>query len=211
MRRGPLTALAFAIAIAIAPTPAGALFHIAHIDEVMTSYAGDPDAQFVEIRMDGPSQNFVTNSVIAAFDTAGAYVGDVLVVPGDVPNGGAGLRWIAATSAFEIASGLTADFTFAPGVLPTGGGMVCFGGGGGVLPLPPGSWNRNDFTNYIDCLAYGTYAGPSNLWTGTPTPLDGDGHSLMRVSTTFDNFTDFACADPATPENNAGATVALPA
>lgn len=210
MRRGLLTILLTAAAAA-APQPAAALFHIAHIDEVMTSYAGDPDAQFVEIRMDAISQNFVTDSVIAAFDGSGAYVGDVLVASSDVPNGGAGVRWIAGTAAFQAASGLTPDFTFAPGVLPTGGGMVCFGGGGGALPLPPGSWNRNDFTNYIDCVAYGAYAGPPNLWTGTPTPLDADGHGLARVSSTFDNFTDFACADPATPENNAGVIAPLPA
>lgn len=210
MRRLALATVLLAATVGL-PNRAAALFHASVIDEVVTSYGGDSNAQFVEIRMLAVSQTFTTNAVLAAFDASGAYVGDVLVVPADVANGGAGVRWIAGTAAFQAASGLAADFTFTPGVLPTGGGMVCFGGGGGILPAAPGSWSRTSFANYVDCVAYGSYAGPSNPLIGTPTPIAPDGHSVVRIGTTANNAADFTCGDPATPENNAGGTVALPA
>jgi hypothetical protein len=193
-----------------AAQPARALFHLAVIDEVMTSYGGDPSVQFVEIRMLSVAQNLVQNSVLGVFDTTGAYLGDVLVVPGNVLNSSSGARWIMGTTQFQVGSGLTADFTM-PAGLPTAGGMVCWGAPGITVPPAPGSWDHTVPTNYIDCLAYGTYAGPTNPLIGTPTALDADGHSLERVTTTNNNVVDFVCADPASPENNNGASVSMPA
>jgi hypothetical protein len=210
VRRGLPFILAALLVLPVA-RPAQALFHLAVIDEVMTSYGGNATSQFIEIRMLSGAQNLVTDSVFAAFDASGAYIGDVLVVPGNVTNQGAGVRWIVGTAQFQTDSGIMPDFTFAPGVLPTGGGMVCFGGGGGILPAPPGSWSRTVFSNYIDCVAYGTYSGPTNPHIGTPTSLDADGHSLVRTADTNDSLNDFACNDPADPENNAGAVGSMTA
>jgi hypothetical protein len=96
--------------------------------------------------------------------------------------------------------------------LPTDGGMVCFGGGGGISPdLDPNSWSRTNLESYVDCLAYGSYSGPTKLGSGNPTPLLPGGHSLTRVSDTGDNETDFDCGDPATPTNNAGTSSFLDA
>jgi len=187
------------------------LFHVAVIDEVMTSYDGDPSAQFIEVRMLASLQNFVHHTILAAFDSSGAYIGDILEVPGDVANSGDGVRWLVATAEFQGMTGLPADFTMPAGILPTGGGMVCFGGGGGITAADPPSWDRTDFANYVDCVAYGTYAGTANSKTGTPTTLDGDGHSLQRVGNSMDNLADFTCGDPASPENNAGSSVPLAA
>ena len=184
--------------------PSSALFHLAVIDEVMTSYGGDANVQFIEIRMLGPLQNFVTNSVLAAFDADGNYINDILVAPANVTNAGNGVRWLVGTTAFQTASGVTPDFPMPTGILPSGGGMVCYGGGGGLAPANPNSWSRTAFATYVDCVAYGTYKGPSNVKIGMPTPLDGDGHSLQRHSSTLDNAADFVCADPATPQNNTG-------
>ena len=190
--------------------PAQALFHLAVIDEVMTSYGGNANSQFVEIRMLAVGQNLVQNSVLGAFDATGAYIGDVLVVPGNVPNSGIGVRWIMGTAQFQTDSGIVPDFTMPVG-LPTGGGMICWGAPGIGAPPLPGSWDHTVPTNYVDCLAYGTYSGPSNPRIGTPTPLDADGHSLERLSETSNNLADFACANPASPENNAGASAGMPA
>jgi hypothetical protein len=89
--------------------------------------------------------------------------------------------------------------------------MVCWGAPEGLLPpANPSSWEHDNPANYIDCLAYGTYSGP-NPQGGTPTPLDADGHSLVRIDETDDNATDFACGDPATPTNNAGGSAELEA
>jgi hypothetical protein len=41
---------------------------------------------------------------------------------------------------------------------------------------------------------------------GTPTSLSAEGHALQRTQSTGNNAADFVCADPATPQNNAGAT-----
>jgi len=196
--------------IAGAAGPSSGLFHLAVIDEVVTSYNGNAASQFIEIRMLGVSQNLVQNSVLAAFNASGVYIGDMLVVPGNVANSGAGVRWLVATSQFQTDSGLTADFTMPFGILPFGGGMVCFGGGGGILPSPPGSWSRTNFANYVDCVAYGTYSGPLNGLIGTPTSINGDDHSLQRSGSTNNNAADFICSDTLTPENNAAGTASLP-
>ena len=93
------------------------------------------------------------------------------------------------------------------------GGMVCWGAPDDTLapPADPGSWDHTNPANYIDCVAYGSFSGPTNGFIGTPTPLNAEGHSLQRVSETHDNATDFACGDPADPENNAGTAASLAA
>jgi hypothetical protein len=192
-------------------TQARALFHFEVIDEVMTSYNGDPSVQFIEMRMLAASQNFVAHSVFAAFDNTGTFIADILVVPANVSKSGNGTRWLIGTAAFQTKTGLAPDFVMPAGVLPTGGGMVCFGGGGGIAPQNPPTWSRTSFANYVDCVAYGTFAGPSNILIGTPIKLNADGHGLQRMGNTMDNAADFTCADPATPQNNAGATVSLAA
>jgi hypothetical protein len=210
VRRG----LAFAIgvlAVVLWTSSAGALFHLAVIDEVLTSYSGDANSQFIEIRMLASLQSFVSHSILAAFDSNGNYIGDILEVPSDLANSGAGVRWLVATSQWQTASGVTADFTMPAGILPTAGGMVCFGGGGGVAPLNPPTWSRTTFTNYVDCVAYGTYAGSTNTLIGTPTTVNGDGHSLQRTTSTQNNAADFTCGDPITPQNNAGASASIAA
>jgi hypothetical protein len=198
-----------AASLALAPQPAGAAFHLAVIDEVMASHAGDGDVQFVEIRMLFGGQTFVMDSVLAAFDASGAYAGDLLVVPSDLAVGTAGTRWLMGTAAFESAAGVQADFEFAAG-LPLGGGMVCWGAPG-VVPPDPASWDHTNPANYVDCVAYGAYTGPTNVHIGNATPLLPEGHSLSRVSDTDDNATDFACADPADPTNDAGQSGSLAA
>jgi hypothetical protein len=201
--------LALAFFFTQTPKQSDALFHLSVIDEVVTSYGGDPDVQFVEIAMETGSQNFVQNSILGAFDVDGDYLGDVLVVPSNVPNSGNGVRWLMATSEFQTLTGLTPDFTMPAGLL-TGGGMVCWGAPGVSVP-PPGSWDHTNPNNYVDCIAYGTYSGPTNNHIGNPTPLTGDGHSLQRIAHTDDNLSDIICGDPATPRNNAGSTVNMAA
>jgi len=202
-------ALAFA-ALSLLAVPAGAAFHFSVIDELMTSYDGNPDVQFVEIRMLSGSQNLVDRTVLAAFDGSGSYQGDLLLLDANVTNAAAGTRWIMGTAAFETVSGIQVDFEFTPGLVQ-GSGMVCWGAPEGIVPpLDPNSWDHDNPSNYIDCVAYGVYTGPNPLG-GDPTPFDADGHALARIDETDDNATDFACADPATPENNDGDSAELAA
>jgi hypothetical protein len=198
-RRGPVTLLAVA-ALWVA-TPARALFHISHISELHTMLDGDTGAQYVEINMDATSQTFVSNSVLHAWDCAGTSLGDLLVVPSDIANGGIGVRWIMATT--DPIGGITPDFVIPSAGLPTSCGQVCWGAPG-VLPPDPMTWDHTDPDQYVDCVAYGGYTGATKAASGTPTPLAPTAtYSLTNVSHTDDNATDFALDCP-TPENDAG-------
>lgn len=198
--RSPRFAAAALLAAGLcAASDAHAIFHLAAIDEIMSSYDGDDTVQFVEIVMTASGQNIVSGSKLSVFDSTGQFSSVILAVDTNV-DGGSGRHWIMATSAFEQIAGLTADFVFAPG-LPTAGGMVCWG-------KPPDQTNPE---HYVDCIAYGNYTGPSNALIGTPTPLTPEGHSLRRVGETHDNASDFECSEQADPENNAFETTVLPA
>ena len=201
MRYGQLLLFAIVLSLSLVfvqGRSANAAFHLAVIDEVLTSYNGDANVQFVEIRMLNTSQTVVGNTVLAAFDASGSYTADVLVVPNSLtPN--AELRWLMGTTQFQTASGVTPDFIM-PAGLPTGGGMICWGAPGLDHTIP---------ANYIDCVAYGTYSGSSNVHIGTPTSLDADGHSLQRTGDTNNNAADFVCGDPADPTNHSSASTSL--
>jgi hypothetical protein len=173
--------------------------------EIMTGYLGSSDVQFVEITMNASGQGVVSGVRLNAFDAQGNFLATVLTVDGNVA-GGANRPWIMGTPAFELASGIQADFEFANGALPADGGMVCWGKPGSN-PTPvtcPASGSP-----YVDCIAYGTYAGPTNACIGTPHPNAPNGHSLQRVSDTNDNATDFVCSDSPSPKNNANQTGSL--
>ena len=207
MYRSVLAVALAASALWLAPMPARASFHIAEISEIMTSYGGDANVQFVEIRMITVGQQFVAGTKLNAFDASGNFIATVLTVPSNV-QGGAGRPWIMGTPAFETASGLQVDFEFANGSLPTGGGMVCWGQPGNnttTVSCPTTG------SPYVDCIAYGTYSGPTNSCIGNPTPQNADGHSLERIDGGNDNLTDFACSNPAEPQNNAFESASLSA
>ena len=181
------------------PSPLTASFHVAVIGEILTSYNGDASSQFVEIDMLAGGQGTVITSKPTTFDMDGNFVEVVLDVPGNV-SGGAANNWIMGTPQFVSDSGLAVNFTF-PGGLPTGGGMVCWG-----RPV-----DETLPTHYVDCIAYGTYSGPTNVFIGTPTSLTPNGHTLRRIGMTGNSAADFECADPGTPENVSFQTVDLPA
>jgi hypothetical protein len=202
----PAVALLITLLGLVSPRPALALFHLSVIDEVATSIGGDVRQQFVEIRMLAAGQTRVRNSVLAAFDGNGRYLGDVLVVPSDLPTGGAGHRWLMATAVFQQRRNLQADFTIPAGVLPVENGMICWGAPGATVP-DPALWDHTDPSQYVDCVAYGGFCGtsPAGLPV-TATPAD---HSLARVGTSSFSNQDFACAPTLTPQNDAGVEHAI--
>jgi hypothetical protein len=198
-------------AVLLFPAPAFAIYHLTAIDEVVTSYNGQADQQLIQLRELAIVQNNLTNSVLAAFDSTGNYLGDILVLPAGVPSGGPDLHWTVATKEFQDANHVTTDFTMSATLLPAFGGMVCYGGGGGLAPKNPPDWDRTDFTNYVDCLAYGTYIGPTNHLIGKPTRETPVGHSVQRIAISDNNAADFACGQPIIVTSNSGASFALPA
>ena len=194
--------------------PARAVFHLGRIGEVMAGVGADPSVQYVEIRMNTGFQNAVANARITAFNCDGTTATVLLVVPGNVTNQGAGVTWIVGSQSFAAAAGITPDFTWdttTAGSIPTACGMVCYGAPG-IVPPNPSTWSASDPNQYVDCVAYGNYTGPTKTSThdgtpisGTPTALSaGDGvHGLTRSADTGNNTADFILACP-TPTNNAG-------
>ncbi len=196
-------AAVLAAAFALAPGRALALFHLAHIDEVMVGYAGDQTAQYVEIRMTAALQNQVRNSVLRAFDCDGTNAVDLLVVPDNVPDASSGARWSMGTTSWATATGVTPDFIFPAGIF-TPCGMVCWGAPGLVPPSNPNGWDHANLANYVDCVAYGDYTGPLQAGQSNPEavgPGDGSMMSLQRLADTGDDLNDFDLA-PATPTRN---------
>jgi hypothetical protein len=202
-----LYASVLGLMLLLATSPAQAAFHLAVIDELMSGVGGDPSVQYVQVRMTFPLQNNVANTRLTAFNCDGSTATELLLLAAnpDWEPFPVGVRtWIMATQ--DPIGGIVPDFTFAGGIPPTCG-MVCWGAPCGLLPPLPGSWAINDPNQYIDCVAYGGYTGPTKTTasppcidgvSGTPTGLPpGDGTlALTRISITSDNATDFALACP---------------
>ena len=92
-----IAAVLVALVALLAPVRSHALFHITQIDEVMSGAAGNPNLQYVQIRMLAGAQTFVANSRLTFFScSAGNPLTELLVVPSDLATGNAGGRWIMA-------------------------------------------------------------------------------------------------------------------
>jgi hypothetical protein len=197
----PVTVL---LALLTLAHPAHALFHASVIDEAYLGNDADTTGQFLEIRMLAPVQTFVSNSVITTFSCDGQTTTDLLVIPTDIANGGTNLRWLMATDGdtpFSTLFGMHADF-YVSGHFPIPCGQVCWGAPVSPSfkpPTDPASWSHSQPSNFVDCIAYGGYTGPTR--TGQ-LPTDGSvagGLSYQRTAH------DFGPSCPS-PTNNAGDT-----
>jgi hypothetical protein len=168
------------LALLLTPVPSRAFFHASQVQEVMAGMNGDPAVQYVEIRMNTASlDNAVGNTRLTAFNCDGSSATVLLLVPGNVASSGLDRRWLMATSNFAAAAGITPDFTWDPAnarIDPTWG-MVCWGAPGAVPPAP-GTWSASDPNNYVDCVGYGGYTGPTKMSTHDGTPRSGTATTL---------------------------------
>ncbi len=188
-------------------TPAFATFHLMSISELGAGFLGNPNVQFVELRLDGVGQTHLTGTRLTVFDKDG-NAAVLLVTPNDVANGTAGRNVLYATAEFQSATGIVPDFVIPAGVVEPSG-MVCWGAPDAdpSNPPDPSTWDFDKPENYVDCVAYGGYPYATRMQSGTPTSLlPGDGvKSLTRAKNTGaagSNDTDFVLA-AATPCNNA--------
>ncbi len=200
-----ITAVLVVLVALLAPVRSHALFHITQIDEVMSGVAGNPNLQYVQIRMLAGAQTFVANTRLTFFGCgAGNPATVLLLVPSDLATGNAGGRWIMASpddATFFAATGIHPDFHFSPGI-DNACGMICWGapvGSNFQPPAVPSSWNAMDPNNYVDCWAYGGYSGPTKpgLTETTAGPAGNGTMSLTRSGTSIG----LACP---TPTNDAG-------
>ena len=196
MRRAILAAVLGLIAVV--PASASASFHLIQISEVGNANPAD----YVELQMYAPGENFVAGHFIRAYDSAGAEQ-STFQFPSGVAQGGS-QRTILIGRDETVAWPVEPDFK-TPEIVVGAGGAVCYLD---TLLLPP-----------IDCVSYGTFANTPSLPTGTPASAipAGDGEDTLQRSIasgcatllepsddTGDSAADFDLADP-TPRNNATA------
>lgn len=137
--------------IGAAATPALASFHLMKVVEVFPGTAVAPNAQYVVLQMYSGGQNAVGGHSVRIFDSAGAQVG------GGVATFGTGVAFGANQDKIFIATAeaatffnLSADLLIPAAVIPKAGGKICF--------------------DVIDCVAWGSFSGPSNGMVGLVGP-----------------------------------------
>jgi len=181
--------------------PAHASFHLIMVVQVFPGFASAPNAQFVELQMYAPDQNFVAGQSILVYDSTGGFLRQ-FAFNSVVDNGADQATLLVATSQAQTLFGVVPDAVMDP-VLDPAGGKVCY-------------------TGSNDCVAWGNYSG-SSVGVGNPVSPSGLplGQSAQRrldrgtpgildpADDTDDCATDFVLGPP-TPQNNAGATRTTP-
>ncbi len=200
--------------LVLLPVRAHATFHVSSITEVMSGFNGDPSVEYVETREDFAGQNAIANTRLTAFNADGTVATVLILTPTGVANFNANRRILYATASFATLSGITPDFLIPSGVISTPSGMICWGAPYMIL-VPPPTWDETIPNNYIDCIAYGSYTGPTRgaLPTlgssGTPSslPPGNDTLALTRIGGSAmlvgSNSTDFALQTPGPCTNGA--------
>jgi hypothetical protein len=167
----------------LSPRNAGAIYHIAFMSEVMVGYNGDPDVQYIEVRMEFWGQHLVRDTRLTYWNDTNDYT-VLSLLDRDVPNEGIDVRWIMATQAFVDLTGMTPDFIIPEPTeearMPTPTGMICWGGPDYAPPST--EWDPAFPFWYTDCVSYGGYAGGNEIHSPPTTLPPGDGtKSLHRL------------------------------
>src|SRR5262245_7214280 len=139
-------------ALAVAALPASASQHLMKIVEVFPGTVAQPNAQYIEMQMFEPNQNFVSGYSIGIFDAFDTLVSS-FTFAGNVPNGLGQSKILVATTQAEALFGVTADLHMNPD-LPLAGGAVCFG----AAP-----------SYGFDCLSWGSHGDGTGGATNTGT------------------------------------------
>ena len=166
MRR-TIRTLPIAIVVLLAAlTRAEATFHFMVIEEVYPGSFAHPDAQYVVLRSTFSLQNLLTGHEIATFDPAGNPLADFGVFDHNSPNNANLAHYIMATQAAVDLFKFTAT-QIVDGSLPFPDGRLCW---------------AFQFTDYVDCVAYGNFTGSNSTW-GTPATALVRQKALKRIRT----------------------------
>ncbi len=188
-----LARLAQAVLLAATPTPAATTQVL--LSEVLGSWQGDDEVQFVELVVAAVGATDVGGAVLTFATDAGER--QSFQLPAAVANGDPGRRILVATARAATVIGLAPDFVLPAGLLAPRTGRVCYqvpdGLGGAVV---------------VDCLAYGGFAGGNGSF-GAPLRIGPDNRSLERDAGTGVNRSDWVGRLRPTPANNADATTTL--
>lgn len=159
MRRLALAALLAPLAFA---APAQATFHLAVVNEVMTSMGGDPSARFVEM-LDSAGEPFPAPSGpyhLISYDAAGNMQGtQTLNTP--LPT----TPFLVSTPQADAALGTSGNQTLTI-PLPQAGGALCF--------------THGPTDDKVNCMRWGTFTASG--FPGSSGAAPGDGQSLQNCS-----------------------------
>src|SRR4029450_13166727 len=112
----------------------------------MVGIGGDPDAQYVELRLELTGQNAVNNTRLTAFNADGTAATEGKVSDHNVLSGQLNRRILYATANFTTLTGLTPDFTIPSGIISPTSGMVCWGAPSQIA-VPPPTWDATNPNN----------------------------------------------------------------
>lgn len=171
------------------------------LDEIVGSWQGDDEVQYVELRMIADGQQNIAGAALVFDNASGTEEGRrVLVFPQGVGRGVTGARILVASKKARDLADVQPDFLLPDGqvFLRPRAGRVCYAivGPIGLTPL--------------DCVAYGAFTGENGTF-GPPTRVTPDNRALQRVARTGRNRTDWTGVLDPVLENNAGGTGTLPA
>jgi hypothetical protein len=167
------------------------------LDEIVGSWQGDDEVQYVELRMLAADQQGIGNVAGLIFDdaTASEEGRRVFVFTTSVLRGVENAKILVATTrARDAADGLAPDFILPTGFLHPKAGRVCYGVGNTV----------------IDCVAYGDFTG-ADIGTGPPTSRTPDNRALQRTKYSGKSRADWTTVLDPVLERNSGTTGTLPA
>jgi hypothetical protein len=170
------------------------------LDEIVGSWQGDDEIQYLELRMAAAGQNGLANAAAVIFDdAAGSAEGRrTAVFTQNVANVAQGAKILIASAKAKDLASIVPDFLLPAGYLRPKAGRVCYAVSNGSSFVP------------TDCVAYGAFTGDTGV-AGPPTPVTPDNRVLRRTGTSGRYKTDWIGALDATLVNNAGASGALPA
>ena len=181
----------------LATAPATAQNKIA-LDEIVGSWLGDDEVQYVKLRLLDMGQNAIAGVGVIVFDDPSGETNSrrFFQFPANVARDGANVKVLVATASARDQANLAPDFILPPGLLHPTAGRVCYGlAGVGTV-------------NLIDCVAYGKFTGDNGTF-GAPTRLPPDNLVLRRKAYTGKNRADWTGALDPMLENNAGALATL--
>src|SRR5262249_39114223 len=154
-----LAALALFLAAGVARAQSGTIL----LSEILGSWQGDDQAQFVELAVSQDNGGGIAGARLTFDGPSGAAAPQQTVTfTAGVPNGAAGSRILIATNHLQQLANVTADFILPPGLIDSAGGRICY-----VLPSQSGTPQQ------VDCVAWGTYAGATGGF-GRPTRFTPD-------------------------------------
>lgn len=187
-----------AAVIAVAATlvlvkPAWAPYHLLVIEQVFFGTETVPRAQFVVLRTTASGQIFVNAQQFTQQNADGSEAPLFGAFSQSFPQRPAlGVAMLAGTQEAEDLFCVAMD-EIVTGSLVFPDGRLCFG----LFDFFDGKGARP-----VDCVGYGSFTGDNEPY-GSPAVRPEPGQSLVRVSETDDNASDFALMDPL-PQNIEG-------